>query len=168
MQPGDTVAEGFPPVARADARILVLGSLPSARSIAAGEYYAHPRNAFWPIMRELVGASGSYAKRCAVLVESGIALWDVLRCSERPGSMDANIRLDTAEANDFNAFLSQHAAVQRICFNGRKAEQMFGRFAGLDVAFGSIELRTLPSTSPAYAALPFAEKLARWRENIIY
>lgn len=161
------VAEGFPPIARADARILVLGSLPSARSIAKGEYYAHPRNAFWPIMRELVGASGSYGARCDALIESGIALWDVLRCSERPGSLDANIRLDTAEANDFNAFLLQHVQLRRICFNGRKAEQMFGRFAKLDTAPRSVELRTLPSTSPAHASMPFADKLACWRESII-
>ena len=91
------VAEGSPPVALADARILVLGSLPSERSIAVGEYYAHPRNAFWPIMRELVGARGSYAERCTALVEAGIALWDVLKRSERPGSLDSDIRLDTAD-----------------------------------------------------------------------
>jgi hypoxanthine-DNA glycosylase len=161
------VAEGFPPVARADARILVLGSLPGARSIAAGEYYAHPRNAFWPIMRELVGARGSYADRCAALIESGIALWDVLKCSERPGSLDADIRLDTAEVNDFNAFLRQHAGIRQICFNGRKAEQMFGKFVRLDPALGTMALWSLPSTSPAYASMSLDRKLARWRAIII-
>ena len=161
------VAEGFPPVARADARILVLGSLPSERSMAVGEYYAHPQNAFWPIMRELVGARGSYEQRCGALVGAGIALWDVLKCSERPGSMDADIRLDTAEVNDFNAFLSRQSGVRRICFNGRKAEQMFGRFVRLDSALGAMELHALPSTSPAYAAMPFDAKLERWRAGIL-
>ena len=135
--------------------------------MAAGEYYAHPRNAFWPIMRELVGARGSYAARCAALVEAGIALWDVLKCSVRPGSMDANIRLDTAEVNDFNGFLRQHAGIRRICFNGRKAEQMFGNFVRLDPALGAVAMHALPSTSPAYASMPFDDKLARWREIII-
>jgi hypoxanthine-DNA glycosylase len=164
---GSALAEGFAPIARTDARILILGSLPSDRSIAAGEYYAHPQNAFWPIMRELVGASGNYTQRCAALVESGIALWDVLGRSERPGSLDANIRMDTAEPNDFNQFLLQHADVRRICFNGRKAEQMFRKFVRLDPGIAPPQLCSLPSTSPAHAAMSFDDKLERWRKNIV-
>lgn len=91
---------GFPPVARRDARILILGSLPGQRSIAAREYYAHPQNGFWKIMAELVGASGSYEQRCAALLKSHIALWDVLGSSLRPGSLDADIQLATAEVNE--------------------------------------------------------------------
>ena len=78
-------SEGFPPVARADARVLVLGSLPGARSIAEQQYYAHPQNAFWPIMRELFRIDGSYASRCSQLLEHRVALWDVLQSSVRPG-----------------------------------------------------------------------------------
>ena len=87
---------GFPPVARHDARILILGSLPGQRSLQAAQYYAHPQNAFWRIMQELTGAEGPYQKRCDALVGYGIALWDVLAESVRPGSMDVDIQLESA------------------------------------------------------------------------
>ena len=161
------VSRGFPPIARRDARVLILGSLPSERSIAAGEYYAHPRNAFWPIMRELVGAAGSYEARCQALLEARIAVWDVLKHSVRPGSMDADIRLDTSEVNDFAGFISEHTAMERICFNGKKAEQMFQRFVELDSRQIRPQSITLPSTSPAYASVAFAEKLEIWRRGIL-
>lgn len=161
------MSTGFPPIARRDARILILGSLPSERSIAAGEYYAHPQNAFWRIMREIVGAEGSYDSRCAALIEARIALWDVLRESVRPGSMDADIQLDTSEVNDFGGFLSLHPGIEKICFNGSKAEAMFRRFVPLEALQYQPALESLPSTSPAYASMPFEVKLERWRSAII-
>ena len=156
-------SEGFPPVARADARVLVLGSLPGARSIAEQQYYAHPQNAFWPIMRELFGIDGSYASRCNQLMENRVALWDVLQSSVRPGSMDADIQLGSAVANDFRGFLGEHAGIRLIAFNGKKAQQLFGRFVGADDLAGDIVRLGLPSTSPAYASMPFSGKLAAWR-----
>ena len=117
-------------------------------------------------MRELVGADGSYASRCAALVEAHIALWDVLKQSVRPGSMDADIQLDTSEANDFAGFLSQHQEIEKICFNGRKAEDMFRRFVGSEALQWSLRFELLPSTSPAYASMTFDEKLRRWRSSI--
>ena len=155
-------AEGFPPVAAPDARVLVLGSLPGQRSIAAQQYYAHPRNAFWPIMEALFGVSGSYDERCRQLTAHRIAVWDVLASSVRPGSLDARIDLDSARPNDFAAFLAGHEQIERIVFNGRKASQLFSRF--VDLSDDSIERLVLPSTSPAYAAMPFSGKLERWRE----
>ncbi len=160
-------SEGFPPVAGADARVLILGSLPGVASLAAAEYYAHPQNAFWPIMNELVGACGSYAHRCEMLIRSRIALWDVLKQSVRPGSMDADIRLETAEANDFSGFFAAHRHIERICFNGKKAEQMFRRFVEPTMTGLNCEFEALPSTSPAYAAMSFADKLESWRGVII-
>ena len=141
--------------------MLILGSLPSQRSIAEQQYYAHPQNSFWRIMGELVGAKGSYAERCAALVEHRVALWDVLEASARPGSMDADIDLGSAQVNDFSYFFEEHAGIRRICFNGRKAAQMFERFApGAAAARDTV---ILPSTSPAFASMRFEEKLARWR-----
>ncbi len=159
-------AEGFPPVADSDARILVLGSLPGVRSISAQQYYAHPRNAFWPIMRELFGIEGNYAERCRQLVENRLALWDVLASSQRPGSLDADIRLDSAHANDFATFLELHPHVRLITFNGRKAEQLFAKFVDVDATDDRIRSVALPSTSPAYAAMSFQGKLQVWREAI--
>lgn len=158
-------SEGFPPVARSDARVLILGSLPGVRSITDNEYYAHPQNAFWKIMGELYGVDGSYAERCAQLIEAQIAVWDVLRASVRPGSLDSDIRLDTAEANDFAGFLDTHSQIQIIAFNGRKAEQLFARCVELPKHL-PISTVGLPSTSPAYASLSFSGKLDAWRTGL--
>ena len=158
---------GFPPVCRADARVLILGSLPGRQSLEAREYYAHPRNAFWAIMRELIGAAGTYDERCAGLVRHGIALWDVLRASVRPGSMDADIAINTAQANDFNKFFSLHPNIERVCFNGRKAADLFRRLVELDDGARPRHFEHLPSTSPAHASMTYADKLARWRTAIL-
>ena len=159
-------SEGFPAVEGADARLLVLGSLPGQRSLAEQQYYAHPQNAFWRIMEEVLGINGSYEQRCRQLVAQRVALWDVLASSVRPGSMDADIRLDGARVNDFAAFFVRHPGLRMIAFNGRKAEQLFTRLVGVDTVGKPVQLIGLPSTSPAYAALPFAGKLAEWRSAI--
>lgn len=159
-------SEGFPPVARSDARVLILGSLPGRRSIAEQQYYAHPRNAFWPIMKELYGIQGNYQDRIRQLVGNRIALWDVLQSSIRPGSLDASIALDSARVNDFNTFFREHVDVHVIAFNGKKAEQMFRKFVDPGSTDSGIRQFGLPSTSPAYAAMPFSGKLAQWRQAI--
>lgn len=159
-------SEGFPPVARSDARILILGSLPGRRSIAEQQYYAHPRNAFWPIMQALFGIEGDYRDRLEQLLEHRIALWDVLSCSVRRGSLDARIELDSALANDFATFLQGHIDIRLIAFNGKKAEQLFNRFVAGTGIDRNVRTTALPSTSPAYAAMPFSVKLAQWRQAI--
>jgi len=156
---------GFPPLAGHDAHVLILGSLPGQRSLQAGQYYAHPQNAFWRIMQEVAGAEGSYERRCKALVQRGIALWDVLAHSVRLGSMDADIRLESAEANDLVGFLAEYLEIRLICFNGQKAAKLFQRFVGPEVTDAML-YETLPSTSPAYASMPYVDKLAKWR-NII-
>lgn len=160
-------SDGFPAVARADARMLVLGSLPGQRSIAAQQYYAHPQNAFWPIMRALFGIEGDYDTRCTQLLDHQLALWDVLASSVRPGSMDSDIRMDSARHNDFAAFFDTHAKIEVVAFNGKKAEQLFGRFVGTEVVPPTIRCVGLPSTSPAYAAMPFSGKLLAWRKALL-
>jgi len=169
--PGDyQYSTGFGPVASPTATCLVLGSLPGRRSIDAGEYYAHPRNAFWRIMGELAGAGPdlAYAQRLYRLRAAGIALWDVLASSLRRGSLDAGIRPDTAAPNDFASFLAAHRRIECICFNGQAAATMFGRYVSNDpgVELSKIRLVTLPSTSPAHAAMSYDDKLARWASAI--
>ena len=161
-----TKSSGFPAVSRQDARILVLGSLPGQRSMCASEYYAHPQNVFWRIMRELTGADGSYDQRCEALGAHGIALWDVLANSVRPGSMDSSIQTDTAEANDFDGFFLSHPGIERVCFNGKMAAKLFQQLVLIDAAKSPMHFETLPSTSPAYASMAFRDKLEKWRNAI--
>jgi TDG/mug DNA glycosylase family protein len=154
----------FLPVADpAKARVLILGSMPGVASLSAGQYYAHPRNQFWTIMGELFGAGPAlpYDQRLAVLTRSGIALWDVLASCERRGSLDSAIDTRSAQANDFAAFLDAHPLITRICFNGALAETCFRRDVMPHVR--ALETLRLPSTSPAHAGLPAAEKLQHWR-----
>ena len=122
-------SNGFGSVARADARVLILGTLPGKVSLERGEYYAQPRNAFWRIMGELAGASPDlpYTDRLRLLKENGIALWDVCAAGQRSGSLDSAIRLSTVETNDFSGFLRAHAGVGLICFNGKKAKEIYDR-----------------------------------------
>ena len=162
----DSASVGFAPIAREDAQILILGSLPGQRSLQDAEYYAHPRNAFWPIMAELFSIEGDYNRRCADLVANGIALWDVLAQSVRPGSMDADIQVGLSEVNDFEQFFDAHQSIEIVCFNGRKAGELFSRFADQEQFEAKLRFETLPSTSPAYASMAFDQKLSIWR-NVI-
>jgi hypoxanthine-DNA glycosylase len=158
-------SQGFPPISRLDARLLILGSLPGQRSIAEQQYYAHPQNAFWRIMRDVLGIDGDYEQRCEGLRSKQVAVWDVLRASVRPGSMDADIRVASSEANDFQEFLDKHQHVTRVLCNGRKAANMFERLVlpSLDAAPGVV---CLPSTSPAFAAMRYDTKLRIWRDAL--
>lgn len=159
-------SEGFPAIARSDARLLILGSLPGQRSIAAQQYYAHPQNAFWQIMDDVFGIRGDYDARCDALMRRRIALWDVLRSSERPGSMDADIVMQSARANDFESFLREHTGIDRILCNGQKAAQLFRRLV-LRTLSTQPTVHVLPSTSPAYAAIRYEVKLRRWRSALV-
>jgi TDG/mug DNA glycosylase family protein len=163
----DALLQGLAPIAARDARVLVLGSMPGAASLQAQRYYAHPRNHFWPIMGELVGADPAleYAQRLQRLRASGIALWDVLDRCEREGSLDSAIRDDTAQANDFAGFFRRHPQVRSVLFNGAKAQAAYARLAPPLDSFG-VRSHRLPSTSPANAAMPFAKKLAAWRDAL--
>lgn len=158
-------SEGFPPIERSDARILVLGSLPGKKSLAEDQYYAHPQNTFWRIMQELYGIAGDYHERCRGLGNCNLALWDVLRASVRRGSLDADIERDTASANDFRFFLKAHASVELIAFNGKKSEQLFKAMVPA-ADYQNVRLAGLPSTSPAYAAMPFPRKLELWATGL--
>lgn len=160
------VSVGFAPIARADARVLVLGSLPGRRSLETGEYYAHPRNAFWPIMQRLAKASGSYAERCRRLQAAGIAVWDVLHAAVRPGSLDSSISLNSAQTNDFEQFFSAHPFIECIGFNGRAAESLFRKRVMPQLDVGHARVCLLPSTSPAHAALSIGEKARIWRSML--
>jgi hypoxanthine-DNA glycosylase len=160
-----SISVGFPPIAAADAQVLVLGSMPGRASLAAMQYYAHPRNQFWRIIAALLGvdSTAAYADKAAALRASGIALWDVLHSCRRVGSLDARIESDTLLVNDFRQFFAEHAQISRVFFNGAKAEEVYRRHVLPGFASGALEYRRLPSTSPANASSTFAEKLEAWR-----
>jgi double-stranded uracil-DNA glycosylase len=157
--------QSFPPIANAQATRLILGSMPSAASLAAGQYYAHPQNAFWRIMGELLGFApdAPYAERVRALLHARIAVWDVLQFCERSGSLDSAIRRDSEVANDFATFFREHPAVTHVFFNGSAAEVCFRRHCADLNGIQAWRFQRLPSTSPAHASLRFDAKLEAWR-----
>ncbi|MGR8980961.1 MAG: DNA-deoxyinosine glycosylase [Gammaproteobacteria bacterium] len=161
------VIEGFPPIASGEPRVLILGSMPGEASLKKQEYYGHARNAFWPIMAALFGADtgDSYSKRRAILADNGIAVWDVLQSCQRNGSLDSNITPNTIILNDFASFFERFKSIRRVFFNGGMASAVYRRhiLGSLSGKYDYLEYHKLPSTSPAYATLSFAEKLDAWR-----
>jgi TDG/mug DNA glycosylase family protein len=159
------MAECFEPIARSDARVLILGSVPGEASLAAGQYYAHPRNAFWPIMEALFGDGSAldYPSRVALVLDARAALWDVLASADRMGSLDAAIDGNSEVPNDIPGFLDAHTAITHVFFNGAKAQSSFDRHLKASLPAGRVSLARLPSTSPANAAASFDSKLAAWR-----
>ena len=136
--------------------------MPGDASLRAGQYYAHPWNAFWPIMGELFGARPSlpYDERVAILRSVGIALWDSLQKCVRPGSLDASITEEVA--NDFPALFAEHPNITHVFFNGSKAEKAFRRHALPALHEDRHVFARLPSTSPAHAAMRLEEKVQAW------
>ena len=151
----------FPPVIRHDTRLLVLGSLPGRASLSAGRYYAHPRNLFWRLIGEAIGRdieALDYEARLTALLGAHVGLWDTVASAVRPGSLDANIRLH--EASDLAALAATLPELRGIAFNGATAAKIGRRELGPRT---DLMLIDLPSSSPAYASLPYAAKAAAWR-----
>lgn len=156
----------FPPIENTRARALILGSMPGGASLAASQYYAHPQNLFWRIVCDLLGAPAglTYAGRTRLLKANGIALWDVLESCVREGSLDSSIEEASIAVNNFAAFYRRHPGIDRVFFNGAKAEASYRRYVlaqGADIP--PLEYLRLPSTSPAHATLSLAQKRRAWQ-----
>jgi hypoxanthine-DNA glycosylase len=168
MPVSDIPVSSFAAATSPDATVLILGSMPGVRSLQARQYYAHPRNSFWPIMGALFGFDPAipYARRLDALRRSRIALWDVLASCVRPGSLDSAIESGSRVPNDFDAYFEDHRSVQLVCFNGAEAETSFRRQVEPRLQRTLPRCVRLPSSSPAHAALNFEQKLAAWEALI--
>lgn len=164
-----TLIYSFPPIADPHAEVLILGSMPGQASLDANQYYAHPQNAFWRIMGELLDfdpAVASYVEKTGALKTARIALWDVLQSCRRKGSLDSGIENGSQRVNDFKLFFTQYTQIRHVFFNGTKAEACFRRdvlkkdIPGLQ----QMHLTRLPSTSPAHATLSFVQKRDQWQD----
>jgi hypoxanthine-DNA glycosylase len=156
----DAAKRSFPPIVDANARVLVLGTLPGEESLRRQEYYAHPRNLFWPILFALCGGVSQidYAAKLAFAKNHRVALWDVCARAERAGSADATIRRE--RPNAIETLLDAHPRIGAVAFNGAGARRLYDRHFRRRPAIAYL---ALPSTSPAYAGLDFAAKLERWQ-----
>lgn len=153
----------FPPLVGSDPRVLILGSMPGVKSLQAVQYYAHPQNAFWPILGTYCGFAADlpYAQRVQAVCGRGIAVWDVLQSCERAGSLDTAIVGATARPNDLAGFCAKFPTLRGILCNGAKAATTLARSCRSLPA--TIAVIPLPSTSPAHT-LARAEKVRRWHE----
>ncbi len=179
-----SVFRSFAPIVPRAARILILGSMPGTRSVAQSQYYAHPQNAFWPILAhvypEFFEREGSrqsakwqpgahhrlpFDAKLALLEYAGIALWDVLASCQRSGSSDQSIR--SGISNPVPGLLTRNPDIRQILLNGRKSFQVFR--CEIQPAFNEAKdytIRVLPSSSPAHASVSFADKLVLWRQAL--
>ena len=153
--------KSFPPVVDGNTRVLILGSLPGEASLAAGQYYANPRNAFWRLLETVLDAplvTLAYEDRLATLQLRGVGLWDVVAEAERRGSLDAAIL--NSSANDLLALVETLPALRAVAFNGGTAAKLGSRL--LAPVANRMALIALPSSSPAHAARSFQDKALAW------
>lgn len=156
----EPMREGLTPVVGDGARVLILGSFPSERSLEVGEYYANRRNQFWPLLGAVFGFDPElpYPERVEAVTQHGVALWDVVHSCRRVGSMDAKIDRKSLVVNDFGPLLAEHPGIDRVFVNGLTAFELFERH--VETALPAVRL---PSSSGALP-MTFADKLDRWRE----
>jgi len=163
VAPSAPMLRGLAPAVRGDCRLLVLGSFPSVASLQAQQYYAHPRNQFWPIVGDLFGLDlmqRPYAQRIEAVCARGLGIWDVYAHCRRQGSLDSAIA--DALPNDLPALVARLPALQLIAHNGGES----ARAMRITRSLGP-EVRRLPSTSPANASWSLERKRAAWREAFI-
>jgi hypoxanthine-DNA glycosylase len=155
---GERRSRGFAPVVDAGVRLLVLGSFPSSASLAAHQYYGHPRNQFWPILGRIFGeplADLPYPQRLERVLDHRVGIWDVYAACRRTGSLDSQIHAPMS--NDLESLRQLAPQLRAVAFNGQAAGRFRARIGELGYAWD-----VLPSTSPAHAACRFEEKLSLW------
>jgi hypoxanthine-DNA glycosylase len=149
----------FPPVVAPDTRVVILGSLPGERSLAEQRYYAHPQNRFWHLVGPVIAVdlvSLPYEERLAALLQAKVGLWDTVASAQREGSLDAAIR--EAQHNELAKLAASLPGLRAVAFNGAKSAAVGTRL----LAGSGVTLVPLPSSSPANASIPLAEKEKRW------
>jgi hypoxanthine-DNA glycosylase len=161
MTIGGELLHGLPPITGPAPHTLILGNMPSVKSLASGQYYGNPQNAFWRIIAETLGfdPATSYEHRVDALLGHDLAVWDVLRSCRRAGSLDSAVERDSMVANDLREFLAENSRIDLLLFNGAAAEANYRRLVRDAPAVTSVRL---PSTSPAHT-MRFADKLAQWQ-----
>lgn len=149
----------FKPLAHKDSRILILGTMPGPEALRRREYYGFPGNHFWKIMGSLFENSGleSYSRKKELLRREKIALWDVIGVCERVGASDSTIK--NVRPNDITSLIKRCPNIRTIFLNGKKAENYYRKHFGSVIQIASF---TLPSTSPAHAAMSLDQKRAEW------
>ena len=155
-----TRSTAFAPVCPPGTRVLILGSLPGTASLAAGRYYAHPRNQFWRLTGAVIGqdlGALEYTERLAALGSAGIGLWDTVASARREGSLDSALR--EVDAAALGGLIATLPALHAIAFNGATSARIGRRALGET----ALALLDLPSSSPAYAAMAFPDKAQRWK-----
>ncbi|MGV0745532.1 DNA-deoxyinosine glycosylase [Mycolicibacterium sp. XJ870] len=154
------VLHGLAPIADERARVLILGNMPSAISLATKQYYGNPRNGFWRITGAIFefDFDAPYEARVSALRGHGVAVWDVLRSCRRVGSLDSAVERDSMVPNDFAQLFAAHPGIERLVFNGAAAETNYRRLVG-SVSLPAVRA---PSTSPAQT-MRYEAKLAAWR-----
>ena len=146
--------------------MLILGSMPGKAPLRAGQYYAHPQNAFWKLLGMLFGFDPGtpYESRIASLREHGIALWDVMQSCVRGTSLDSDIEESSIISNPFEDFLRDHQEIHTICFNGASAEASWRKHVLPQLPQSRcIQYHRLPSTSPANASIRYDDKVKAWQ-----
>ncbi|MFT4048193.1 MAG: DNA-deoxyinosine glycosylase [Solimonas sp.] len=172
-RPESELLQSLPPRVAEGCRVLLLGSMPSVASLGAANYYAHPRNRFWPLLGQLLmdtpfgfDPRADYETRIAALHAARVGLWDVVGQCRRRGSLDTDIETDSIVANDIPGLLRAHPSIRAIGLNGGVATQLFRRHVqpqlSADVS-ARLRIHALPSTSPANAGFDFKRLLAAWR-----
>ena len=158
--------ESFAPILAEHPKILILGTMPSVKSLQDAFYYAHPQNQFWPIMSAITGFPiDNKQQKTALIKNNQMALWDVLQACERKGSLDSAIQKPVA--NNFAALLQLYPSIKAIVFNGKKAEQLFKQYViKQQLLPHDLEYVVMPSTSPANATMKKADKQLFWQEKL--
>ncbi len=162
----DNQCLGFAPIVSPNPNMVILGTMPSVKSLEHAFYYAHPQNQFWPIMSSITGHAIETVEHKRQLIElSGIILWDVLQACERKGSLDSAIQKPIA--NDFSSLFNQFDSIQYVVFNGKKAEQLFKQHVIKKQSIPTnLIFVSLPSTSPANATMKKQDKQLFWQEKL--
>jgi len=174
--PKSMSVQSFNAISNSETHTLILGTMPGVASLNAHQYYAHKRNAFWPIilahicdrepeygLHELL----SYEEKLNKLTKAGFGLWDVLAECEREGSLDSAIKNASVQANDFSSFLQHNTNIHTIVFNGKAAQRLFKKHVQATLmGYEQLSFHGMPSTSPAMASLTLKEKYLVWRDAL--
>ena len=155
-----TMLQAFNPIVYDDSKILILGTMPSEKSLHKQEYYGNLTNKFWLLLFETFQfePTKDYIKKNNFLKQNNIALWDVLAFCEREGSLDSAIKNEIA--NDFTSFFERYSKIEHIIFSSKNAYKLYKKYVN---NFYGCCYTVLPSSSGAYAAMNYNEKLNNWK-----